>query len=244
MLPPTERFSSRVEYYRLYRPHYPVEFIELLRKEIGLDPSWIVADIGSGTGFSSERFLENGNEVYGIEPNAEMRKAGEEYLKDFPNFHSVDGAAEFTKLQKESVDLAFAGSAFHWFNVEDARTEFHRILKPEGIVAIGRIGGMNQMIRELMRSYRIEAEPPEYSHDPSKYDRFFGKGNYRELDFIHTQILDWNALHGRILSMSYSPLPGHPLYHLMVQDLRKLFEELQRDGVMTIEMRAKVCVGK
>jgi predicted O-methyltransferase YrrM len=43
----------------------------------------IVADIGSGTGISAKLFLENGNPVFGVEPNAAMREAAEEFLKDY-----------------------------------------------------------------------------------------------------------------------------------------------------------------
>src|SRR2546425_461751 len=55
----TERFSNRVENYIRYRPHYPVEIIELLKADCGLKPEAVVADVGSGTGFLAEIFLAN-----------------------------------------------------------------------------------------------------------------------------------------------------------------------------------------
>ena len=64
-----ERFSNRVENYVKYRPHYPPAVLELFRNEMGLTPDSLIADIGSGTGISSELFLKNGNTVYGVEPN-------------------------------------------------------------------------------------------------------------------------------------------------------------------------------
>ena len=57
-----------------------------------------MADIGSGTGFLARLFLEVGNEVYGVEPNAPMREAGERLLEEFPKFDSVVGSAEETSL--------------------------------------------------------------------------------------------------------------------------------------------------
>ena len=42
--------------------------------------------------------LENGNPVFGVEPNAEMRQAGERLLARFPKFTSVAGTAEATTL--------------------------------------------------------------------------------------------------------------------------------------------------
>jgi len=90
---PTERFSTKVENYLKYRPHYPQAVLELLQREVGLVPEWVIADIGSGTGFSSELFLANGNRVFGVEPNAPMRAAGESYLAAFPSFVSVAATA-------------------------------------------------------------------------------------------------------------------------------------------------------
>src|SRR5262245_22214580 len=98
MTDPTQRFSDRVENYIKYRPGYPNEVIETLRSECGLSPDSIVADIGSGTGILTAMFLRNGNEVYGIEPNREMREAAERLLKDYPRFHSVAAKAEETTL--------------------------------------------------------------------------------------------------------------------------------------------------
>src|SRR6185503_331655 len=93
---PTERFSSRVETYVRFRPSYPKGVIDVLRAECGLSAESIVADIASGTGLFTRLLLENGNRVFGVEPNVDMRRAGQEYLAGFPNFSSVNGTAEST----------------------------------------------------------------------------------------------------------------------------------------------------
>src|SRR5687767_1970635 len=103
-----ERFSNRVENYVKYRPHYPREILGLLSGECGLTSGSIVADVGCGTGISSRLFLENGNQVYGVEPNAAMLRAAKEYLAEFPSFIPVDGTAEATTLSSSSVDIAIA----------------------------------------------------------------------------------------------------------------------------------------
>ena len=127
-LDPKKRFSSRVENYIKYRPKYPQEIIKYLKEKQILHDNSIVADIGSGTGILSEIFLKNGNLVYGIEPNAEMRNAGEVFLKKYSKFISKEGSAESTGLSELSVDIITAGQAFHWFNLEQTRKEFLRIL--------------------------------------------------------------------------------------------------------------------
>jgi SAM-dependent methyltransferase len=114
MSDPTLRFSSRVANYVKYRPRYPQAVLIALQDECQLTAVSPLADVGSGTGFLTELFLQNGNPVYAIEPNDEMRAAGERLLAHYPNFHSVPGRAEAATLPDKSVDFVVAGQAFHW----------------------------------------------------------------------------------------------------------------------------------
>jgi len=100
-----QRFSNRVADYLRYRPGYPTGVRDVLRAECAIKSGHVIADIGSGTGFLSEVFLKNGNRVFGIEPNEEMRKAGEEYLASYDGFVSIDGSAESTTLDDASVNF-------------------------------------------------------------------------------------------------------------------------------------------
>jgi ubiquinone/menaquinone biosynthesis C-methylase UbiE len=132
MIDSTKRFSSRVENYIKYRPGYPPAMLDLLKEKCGLTGGSMVADIGSGTGILTELFLRNGNQVIGVEPNREMREAAERLLGKDPKFTSVSGTAESTTLKDQSVDFIAASQAFHWFDREQARREFLRVLKPGG----------------------------------------------------------------------------------------------------------------
>src|SRR5688500_19385782 len=118
---PTTRFSDRVQDYIRYRPGYPDEIVAALELEAGVAPGAVAADIGSGTGISSELFLRHGYEVYAVEPNREMREAAEEVLGPQRGFHSVEGRAEATTLPDSWVVLVLAGHAIQWCAVNGAR---------------------------------------------------------------------------------------------------------------------------
>ena len=124
----TARFSDRVENYVRYRPGYPVEVIELLRAECGLRPDHVVADVASGTGIFTRLLLENGNRVFAVEPNAEMRAMGAQVLAGYEKCMMVAGTAEETTLGTASVDFVTAAQAAHWFDLKRTRAEFKRIL--------------------------------------------------------------------------------------------------------------------
>src|SRR5215471_9718676 len=129
---PTERFSDRVNDYIKYRPHYSSDVVKALQEHCGLAPEHLVVDVGCGTGLLAKILLENGNPVIGVEPNENMRLAGQEYLASYERFTMVDGTAENTGLAAKSADFVIAGQAFHWFQPAATRREFARVVKSDG----------------------------------------------------------------------------------------------------------------
>ena len=235
-----ERFSNRVENYAKYRPGYPPEMMEFFKTELGLTTASVVADIGSGTGLSTKPFLENGGVVYGVEPNGGMRAAGESFLKDFPNFRSVNGNATETGLDSGSVDLIVAAQAFHWFDPEPTRKEFKRILKPDGYVAL--IWNERQLdstpfLREyeqLLLKYATDYEKVRHENiDQEKIGIFFQK-SFEQRTFRNDQVHDFDGLKGRLLSSSYMPSGGDERFDEMIGELDALFAKHARDGKITI----------
>ena len=247
MTDPKRRFSKRAENYARHRPGYPREVLEPLRAEWGFTRSSVVADVASGTGRLSELFLQNGNRVYGVEPNDEMREAGDLYLAGYPLFTSVGGSAEETTLDDECVDLAVVGHAFHWFDVRRAREEFARILRPGGCAAL------------LWNELRHDASPfmGDYerlirrhkTEDYEDFDRvegiraFFDPEPFREYVFRHAQAFDLDALRGRLLSSSYVPDAGQPGHEVMVRELEEVFRAHARHEEVAFEYETLVYIG-
>jgi len=245
-----ERFTSRVEPYVKYRPHYPREVILTLANECGLTPESRIADIGSGPGNLAELFLENGNVVYAVEPNPAMREAAELLLARFPGFRSLAGHAEATPLPDASVDFVAAGQAFHWFDREQARAEFARILKPGGWVVIAwneREPGSTPLMtayETLIRRHSSEYQKVDHRMiTPDMLAQFFGPDGCRKKAFENFQDFDYEGLEGRLRSSSYTPEVGHPNHAPMLDELRKLFEEHQVNGRVRFEYTTTIYYG-
>jgi ubiquinone/menaquinone biosynthesis C-methylase UbiE len=226
-----ERFSNRVENYIKYRPGYPLEVLQLFKDEMNLKPSSVLADIGSGTGVSSRLFLENGNTVYGVEPNAAMRNAATRLLKNFPNYKPVDGTAEYTTLPDSSVNIVFAAQAFHWFEPEKTRIEFKRITREAGYIAL--IWNERQLdTTPFLREYEhfLLANAGDYEkvrHEnvtAEKLEDFF-QTDFKKRTFANEQIFDFEGLRGRMLSSSYMPSESDERFADVESQLRKLFEK-------------------
>lgn len=248
---PTKRFSSRVENYIKYRPDYPQAIISFLEKECGLASSQAIADIGSGTGKLTGLFLANGNRVIGVEPNREMREAGERWLSAHPHFQSIDASAEATTLNNQSVDMIVAGQAFHWFDRSKARQEFLRILKPGGWVALiwndRNISARPffQEYEQLLVTYGTDYEAVGHKHaDEQMIGSFFGANRFKVASFPNQQEFGLEGLCGRLMSSSYAPEPGHPKHASMLKELTRIFKEHQADGKVVFEYDTTVYYGK
>jgi SAM-dependent methyltransferase len=243
-----QRFSNRVADYVRYRPGYPAEVLILLRSDCGLRSGHVVADIGSGTGFLSELFLKNGNRVYGIEPNEAMRQAGEEYLAAYDGFTSINGSAEGTTLDDASIDFITAGQAFHWFEPIATRREFARILKPNGWVVIAwndrrmEEAPFTRAYEDLLERFGIDYKNVKESYPEADRIRSFLSG-FSARDLPNHQLLDWDALSGRLRSSSFTPTEGHPNYAPMMEELQRLFQANQKDGHVRMDYFTRVYFG-
>ncbi len=241
-----QRFSNRVENYVKFRPSYPPEVLQSFRDEMNLRPDSVIADIGSGTGISAKLFLENGNEVFGVEPNDAMRSAAENVLAGYSKFHSINGTAENTTLDESSLDFVIAAQAFHWFNPKKTHVEFKRILKDGGFVVL--IWNERQLdTTPFLREYeqfllKFANDYTKVRHeniDEKKLFDFFGC-KFRRASFLNAQVFDFEGLHGRALSSSYMPSESDQVYPAMIEELHALFAKHAENGKIKVSYDTNV----
>jgi SAM-dependent methyltransferase len=246
----TTRFSDRVADYVKYRPTYPIEILDLLAARCGLTPDSVVADIGSGTGILTKLFLENGNPVIGVEPNKEMREAGEHFLSEYGRFTSIDASADATRLPAGAIDLIVVGQAFHWFDRDKTRKEFLRILNPDGVVALlwnDRRTDATTFLRDyeaMLHQYGTDYAEINHKNvqDKTVFAPFFG-GAFFEASFDNVQRFDFEGLMGRLHSSSYVPAKNHPNYAPLAKRAREIFDSNQIDGYVAFEYDTRVYYG-
>lgn len=247
-----ERFSNRVDSYLKYRPSYPKEVIDYLYDFVGLRSNSKIADIGSGTGIFSKLLLERGSYVIAVEPNQAMRVAAEQMLESNPNFQTITGSAESTGLPDQSVEFIVCAQSFHWFDHLAAQTEFRRILKPGGRVILiwnSRLTSGTSFREEydqLLHTYGTDYEKVNHKKNISQTMllSFFKEGTMHEERFKMSQEFDFEGLRGRLLSSSYSPLPGHPNYNPMMTELRNLFDRNNQDGIVLFDYETEIFWGE
>jgi len=247
-----DRFNGRAADYDLYRERYDAgEILAPLRDWCGLTPEWLVADVGAGTGMLSDVFLLNGNRVIAIEPNAEMRATCLRLHPDQPRLQMWEGTAEATRLADNSVDLICSGRALHWFDLEAAMREFHRVVRPGGWV-VSVAAGRTEFGREENVAFVHVLEP--FSENAknrleaySAYTRmknFFEGGEFHHYEHGGELRMDWPHLRGMALSLSHTPRMGDPRFPEFEQALRNFFDRYAKDGVVTWETRCWLNAGR
>ncbi|OKS87892.1 class I SAM-dependent methyltransferase [Mucilaginibacter polytrichastri] len=248
---PTARFSNRVENYIKYRPGYPAGVIEYLQKQFQLNEDAHIADIGSGTGIFTRLLLDQGYQVFAVEPNEPMKQAAEQDLKAYKNFTSVAGTAEHSNLPPNSIDLITSATAFHWFDVDKSRAEFKRILKTDGSVALiwnvrkPAADAFAVAYDQLLISYASDyKDVKEKTLNDERLARFFNQGKFETISYPNQQVFDEEGLIGRALSSSYVPMPETPEGHTFLKDLKAIFKAYQIDGKVSFVYDTMMYVGK
>ena len=248
---PTARFTERVADYAAHRPSYPPEVIGTLAREGVLRPADVVADVGSGTGILTGLLLAHGHTVHAVEPNAAMAEEARARRGGNPRFRPASGRAEATGLPDASCDVVIAAQAFHWFDINAARQEFQRILKPGGAVVLVwniRRTAATPFLREyedLLQRFALDYKKISAGWaDEQAIARFFAPAPFevRRLDYL--QAFGFDGLRGRLLSSSYAPTAGHPQHAPMIVELQRLFDAHQRGGEVAFEYDTPVYWGR
>lgn len=98
-----------------------------------LEPGWVVADLGCGTGRTAAAFAPFVRQILAVDASAEMLDAARERLAACPNVELRQGALEAVPIAAGTVDLALLVLVLHHLAdpaavLQDAR----RVLRPDG----------------------------------------------------------------------------------------------------------------
>lgn len=246
-----QSFSSKVQDYVKYRPTYPSDAIDYLYDMVKLNANSTVADIGAGTGKLSKLLVERGTNVIAVEPDQEMRKASVEIIGSEPNFHVLAGSAESTGIQDSFVDFIVCAQAFHWFDRTVTKIEFQRILKENGKVIL--IWNTRQTkgtaflegLEHILLSYGIDYSEVNHKNiSEDELQSFFKENTMKKSIFTNQQFFDYEGLCGRVMSSSYTPMPEHPNYGPMMEQLRELFIRSEENGKVAFTYETEIYWGE
>ena len=242
--PETERFTSYAASYNAGRPGYPPELVDKLLENLGDPQNLKVADLGAGTGLSSQLFAERGPTVYAIEPNAAMRAKGEAIR----GIVWLDGTAEATGLPEHAIDVVAAFQAFHWFDAERAFAEIVRILRPGGRAAVvfyerDERDSFTRAYGELVRQFATDQTEARRAKALKDFEDWAGWRSTKRSVLEGEHILDRDGMAVRLASTSYLPQTG-PQNDAMRAAMQALFEQHAGDGRVRLALQTILVVAE
>lgn len=243
-----EGFSDKADSYAQSRWDYTEEAVQAVFTACGLSPNSVVADIGSGTGMLSRHFVPRVRLLLAVEPNPEMRAVAAVAFHGNGSFQSVNGYSDATTVVSDSVDLITVGRALHWFPAESTKSEFRRILKAEGWLAVFSVPCTDPVLLQSLKAVRVEENGWDISRDKERINSvplsfYFGHDNFRKLVFPGRVRETRDAFLRRICSLSPAPGRNHPLRSRFEQSVHEVFDLHAKGGILIVSNATEVTFG-
>ncbi|MFB4302868.1 class I SAM-dependent methyltransferase [Actinomadura sp. NTSP31] len=128
-------FGGSAAAYARERPDYPDAAVTWALEPVAGTRPPRVLDLAAGTGKLTQVLLRNGVEagrLVAVEPDAAMLN---ELRRAVPGVRALEGGAEAIPLPDGAVDAVLVGQAMHWFDLDRALPEIHRVLADGGVLA-------------------------------------------------------------------------------------------------------------
>ena len=226
-------FSVAAEVYERARPSYPPASVAWIAERTALGTGRTVLDLGAGTGKLTRLLVPTGARVVAVEPLAEMRAKLAEVL---PGVEALEGTAEDLPLPDGAVDVITCAQAFHWFNLDLALPELHRVLADDGLLVLvwnmrDLVDPLQGAIEELLSPYRraVSAQFDEAWRPQLEASQLFGAVERRS--FVFEQLVTGDDVVGRVASTSFVAAMPRADRDLLLAQVRGLVGDRDRPFV-------------
>lgn len=194
-LEPRLSFGRAVDVYERARPQYAAGAVAWVAERL---PFGRVLDLGAGTGKLTRQLVGDGRSVVAVEPDDDMRAVLERVL---PDVESHRGSAEAIPLPDASVDVVAVGQAFHWFDLEVALAEMHRVLRPTGGMALLSNERDWPELDAIVDRLRVSSASDDDSYERLVETPLFTR--FEKRSFAHADLVDADVVVERISSISF-----------------------------------------
>lgn len=100
-------------------------------------------------------------------------------------------------------------------------------------------------IEHLLLNYGIDYSVVNHKNiSEDELQSFFKENTMEKSVFKIQQLFDYEGLRGRVMSSSFTPMPEHPNYGPMMEQLRKLFDRYEEYGKVAIDYETELYWGE
>ena len=158
-------FKDVISDYEIARPGYPIELFNDIMDFSIIKRDAKILEIGSGPGQATDYFVKNQYSITGLEIEEKQVQYLLKKYSGYHNFNSICSSFEEYDGLKETYDLIFSATAFHWIRPEVGYLKAYNLLKKGGVIAVfwhmsSIIEPKAEMLIEIRNIYRKLA--PEF----------------------------------------------------------------------------------
>lgn len=128
-------FDTVASTYEKLRPGYVEELYRTLFNYIPINENSNVVEVGSGGGQATAPMLKTGCQLTAVECGEQFSELLKDKFKEYQKFSVITGKFEDIEFEKNTVDLVFSASAFHWVPEKIGYEKVFSMLKPGGVFA-------------------------------------------------------------------------------------------------------------
>lgn len=244
----TRRFDGKASSYAKARPSYVNGLFAAMELDWKVPAKGVIADIGCGTGIFSRQLLEHGYQVYGVEPNQQMRAEAGSLFDSSKRAWLINGDAASTGLPEHVADAVCAAQAFHWFVPDAFQKECRRILKPQGktILIWNTPDASSPLLKQLDGLNRTYCPVYRGSHNGMEREAVstFFKGVFDTFCADNPVQYNRNGFIQRALSSSYALKSGDEHFDEYLKELNTLFDAFSENGILIMPYQTVAYCGK
>jgi SAM-dependent methyltransferase len=202
------RFASTVAYYESARAPYGAGFFAEAARQLRLDRSQRLLDIGAGPGILAIGFAPYCGEVLGVDPEPAMVEAARAAASRAGVASTfIEGRFEDAAASLGVFDIVTIGRAIHWLDPAPARAALDRVVKPRGRILVCHAGSVEDGRNPWLDAFKAVRD--RWKDDRPAYDpnAFFAGGRFVPGGSISVEAaysIPVERLADRILSMSTS----------------------------------------
>jgi SAM-dependent methyltransferase len=141
---------------------YPLEYAFFLLGDVH---NKTVLDLGCGSGEEAVPLVQRGAQVIGIDISPDLIAVARQRLQKHGVHADVRvGSAYETELADASVDVVFCMSLLHHLEIDRARKEIIRVLKPDGLFILKEPIRLSWTMKQLRRLFPAREDVSEFEY--------------------------------------------------------------------------------
>ncbi len=227
-------FDTVVADYAQARPGYPQQMLDDFFSASGIQSGCRVLEIGCGAGQATELLISNKMKITAVEIGRNMTEHASQRFSFYPDFKVYNSAFEDYKGDRDSFDLVFSASAFHWVDQEVGYKKAYNLLKPNGWLMLCWNSNRDEQkqdteLYEKIQSAYTEIIPEMSENKKNKMHQHETRIENITKDELFTQPLYLTYPYERTLnSEEYTRLMGTYSDHIQLEESKRdqLFERI------------------